>query len=107
MKAGLWTAIEPHLVLGENVSQAAQFAASGAAQGGIVAYSLVRSPGMAARGQYVLLPSAGHDPIIQRMALLKGAGRAAQAFYAFLQQAQARAILARYGFDLPPLRGPS
>ncbi|MDP1533966.1 MAG: molybdate ABC transporter substrate-binding protein, partial [Rubrivivax sp.] len=31
--AGLWQAIEPRLVLGENVSQAAQFAASGSTQG--------------------------------------------------------------------------
>jgi molybdate transport system substrate-binding protein len=33
---GLWEAIEPRLVLGENVSQAAQFATSGDTQGGII-----------------------------------------------------------------------
>jgi molybdate transport system substrate-binding protein len=34
---GLWPAIEPRLVLGENVSQAAQFATSGSTEGGIFA----------------------------------------------------------------------
>lgn len=100
--AGLWTSIEPHLVLGENVSQAAQFAASGAAQGGIIAYSLVRAPGIAQRGRYALLPASGHDPLVQKMVLLQRADATARAFYAFLQQPAARAIFERYGFDLPP-----
>ncbi|HLW12848.1 MAG TPA: molybdate ABC transporter substrate-binding protein [Casimicrobiaceae bacterium] len=100
--AGLWRSIEPHLVLGENVSQAAQFAASGAAQGGIIAYSLVRAPGIAQRGRYALLPASGHDPLVQKMVLLQRADATARAFYAFLQQPAARAIFERYGFDLPP-----
>jgi molybdate transport system substrate-binding protein len=100
--AGLWKAIEPHLVLGENISQAAQFSTTGAAQAGIVAYSLVRSPAMAGKGRYVVLPASQHDPLVQRMALLRGAGTTARAFYAFLQQSTARAILERYGFELPP-----
>jgi molybdate transport system substrate-binding protein len=100
-RAGLWRAIEPHLVLGENVSQAAQFAASGAAQGGIIAYSLVRAPGIATRGRYALLPTSGHDPLVQKMVLLRRANATARAFYAFLQQPAARAIFERYGFDLP------
>jgi molybdate transport system substrate-binding protein len=101
MRAGVWTAIEPHLVLGENVSQAAQFALSGAAQGGIVAYSLARSPTMAARGVFTLLPAALHDPLVQKMVLVKGAGATAHAFYDFLQQPAARVILLRYGFEAP------
>ncbi len=103
--AGLWPAIAPHLVLGENVGQAAQFAASGAAQGGIVAYSLVRSPTMAGRGTYALLPAAVHEPLVQKMVLLKGAGATARAFYEFLRQPAARAVFARYGFDLPAPAG--
>ncbi|MCF3711081.1 substrate-binding domain-containing protein, partial [Salmonella enterica] len=45
--AGLWTAIEPRLVLGENAAQAMQFAASGSSQGGIVPLSLSREPDIA------------------------------------------------------------
>ena len=47
--AGLWDAIRPKLVLGENVSQAAQFATSGSAQGGIIAWSLALAPPVPAR----------------------------------------------------------
>ena len=100
-RAGLWNAIAPRLVLGENVSQATQFAASGAAQGGIVAYSLVRSPTMANRGTYVLLPANDHDPLLQKMVLLRNAGATARALYDFMQGAVARAILERHGFDVP------
>lgn len=100
-RAGLWAKIEPRLVLGENVSQAAQFAAGGAAQAGIVAYSLVRSPALAGRGRHVLLPASGHDPLVQRMALAKRAGATARAFYEFLQRPVARAILERHGFQVP------
>jgi molybdate transport system substrate-binding protein len=82
--AGLWAAIEPHLVLGESISQAAQFAASGAAQAGIVAWSLIREPGIAARGQAVLLPAADHEPLAQKLVLLKHAGATAPAFAAFV-----------------------
>jgi molybdate transport system substrate-binding protein len=98
---GLWEAIRPKLVLGENVSQAAQFATSGSAQAGIIAYSLALAPNMGDRGTYVLLPDAWHAPLRQRMALIKGAGDTARAFYAFLQDPPARVVFRRYGFLLP------
>lgn len=99
---GLWEAIQPALILGENVSQAAQFAVSGNAEGGLVAYSLARSTALSERGDYALLPESWHSPLRQRMVLMKGAGPTAQAFYAYLQQPEARRILADYGFELPP-----
>lgn len=100
-KAGAWDAVAPHLVLGENVSQAAQFATSGAAQGGIFAYSLALSPAVASKGVAVLLPASMHAPLHQRMALLKGAGETARAFYVYLSQPSARAVFRKYGFLLP------
>ena len=99
--AGLWEQIEPLLVLGENASQATQFAASGAAQGGIIPQSLALAPEVSALGAFALLPEAAHPPIRQRMVLLKRAGETARAFYDFVQQPEARAILQRYGFVLP------
>ncbi|SDH62950.1 molybdate transport system substrate-binding protein [Pseudomonas benzenivorans] len=99
--AGLWDALQGKLVLGENVAQAAQFATSGNAQGGIVAYSLALAPDVAKRGQFVLIPEHWHSPLRQRMVLLKGAGATSQAFYQYLQQPVARSILRRYGFSLP------
>lgn len=100
-KLGLWEALQGKLVLGENVSQAAQFATSGSAQGGIFAYSLALSPAVAKLGNYVLLPDDLHQPLRQRMVLVKGAGETARAFYAYLQQPAARKIFAQYGFVLP------
>lgn len=99
--AGLWQPLAGKLILGENVSQALQFATAGGAQGGIVAYSLVLDPGFAARANYALLPASWHQPLRQRMVLMKNAGSVARSFYAYLQQPAARRILARYGFNLP------
>ena len=99
--AGLWDAIKDRLVYGENVAQAAQFATSGAAQGGIIAYSLALSPDVAKRGSYALIPEEWHQPLNQRMVLIKGAGATAQSFYDFMRGPRARAIMRRYGFVLP------
>jgi len=98
---GLWEAITPALVLGENVSQAAQFAATGNTDGGIIAYSLARSPPVAARGAFDLIPEAWHAPLRQRMVLLDDAGPVAERFYGYLQTPPAQAILRRNGFELP------
>lgn len=99
--AGVWDAVQNRLVLGENVSQAAQFAVSGSAQGGIFAYSLALAPAFANAGRHVLIPEDMHQPLRQRMVLTRKAGPAAQAFYAFLQQPAARGVFQRYGFVLP------
>jgi len=98
---GLWEAIKDRLVLGENVSQAAQFATSSDTQGGIIAYSLALSPDVSKLGTYALIPDDWHEPLRQRMALIKGAGESAQQFYAFMQSPSARAIMRRYGLALP------
>ena len=98
---GLWTALQPHLVLGENVSQAAQFATTGNAVGGIIAYSLALTPAFGSRGRYALIAADDHAPLRQRMVVLKRAGPVAARFYDYLQQPAARAVLERYGFGLP------
>ena len=100
--SGLWPAIEPRLVLGENISQAAQFATGGGTQGGIIAYSLALTPQVAARGRFALIPEAWHQPLTQRMVLLNNAPPAARAFYEHLGSPVAQATLARHGFSLPP-----
>ena len=98
---GLWEALQPALVQGENVSQAAAFALSGNAEGGIIAWSLALAPQLAGRGDYALIDAELHSPLRQRMALLKNAGPVAEAFYAYLMAPTAREIMARYGFALP------
>lgn len=98
---GLWDRVQPHLVLGENVSQAAQFALSGNAQGGIIAYSLALAPEVRSQGQFALIPHDWHEPLLQRMALLRNAGPVATEFYTFMQSPRAREIMKKYGFVLP------
>jgi molybdate transport system substrate-binding protein len=99
--AGAWGALEGRLVLGENVSQAAQFAASGNATAGLFAYSLTFTPAVSGKGRYALVPEAAHAPLRQRMALVKGAGEEARAFYRYLQAPAARGVFSRYGFSPP------
>ena len=100
-RVGLWPAVQGKLVLGENVSQAAQFATSGSAQGGIFALSLALAPALQQVGSQVLLPEHLHSPLRQRMVLTRRAGPVAQQFYRHLQRDDARALLQRYGFALP------
>jgi molybdate transport system substrate-binding protein len=98
---GLWARLQPFIVLGENVSQAAQFAVTGNAQGGIVAYSLVLAPAVQALGRYALIPEDWHAPLRQRMVLTHRATPAAERFYDYVQSEPAREIMRRYGFVLP------
>jgi molybdate transport system substrate-binding protein len=99
--AGLWDRIQGKLVLGENISQAAQFATSGSAQGGIIAYSLALAPAFARLGRFELIPESWHQPLRQRMVLVKGAPPAARAFYDYISTPAAQEIMLRHGFALP------
>ncbi|WP_051152064.1 molybdate ABC transporter substrate-binding protein [Fodinicurvata sediminis] len=98
---GLWQAIQPKLLRGENVSQAAQFATSGNADGGLVAYSLAVSPKLSQRSSHALVPEDWHKPLRQRMIRMNNAGPVAERFYAYLQSEAARRVFRRYGFLLP------
>jgi molybdate transport system substrate-binding protein len=97
--AGVWEAVQPKLVLGENISQAAQFATSGSTQGGIVAQSLALAPQVAALGRFALIPESAHQPLVQRMVLLQGAPASAIQFNEFLASAASLVLLKRYGFN--------
>jgi molybdate transport system substrate-binding protein len=100
-KHGLWNDIRPQLLLGDTIAQAAQFATTGNAIGGLLAYSLVLAPGFAERGTHALIPEGDHLPLRQRMVLLKRAGTTATQFYTYLQGDAARSILRKHGYGLP------
>ena len=101
-KAGIYDAIKTKLVLGENISQAAQFVQSGNAQAGIIAHSLALSPGMK-DGEVWEIPADMHPPIEQGAVVLKSAKNKAAAleFLNFMKSAMGRAILEKYGFAIP------
>lgn len=98
---GLWEPLQPHIVLGENVSQTALFATSGNAEGGIIAYSLALSPNVMKIADHALIPAEWHAPLNQRMVVMKDAGPVAERFHAYVQTPPARAIFRKYGYVLP------
>ena len=55
----VYDTVKDRLVLGENVSQAAQFVESGAADIGIIALSLALAPAMSTKGTYWEIPDGG------------------------------------------------
>lgn len=99
---GLWNAVRPQLVIGENVAQAAQFASDGNTDGGLIAHSLALAPELGRRGRFALVPDELHEPLRQRMVLLRNASPAAIRLYDFMHAPASRAVFERYGFALPP-----
>lgn len=100
-RAGLWEAIRERLVLGENVGQAAQFAVSGNAQGGIVAFALARAPAVSGRASAALIAKAWYTPLHHRAVLLNGAVVSAQQFYDYLSSPAAGEVFRKHGFERP------
>ncbi|GAB4118174.1 MAG: molybdate ABC transporter substrate-binding protein [Sideroxydans sp.] len=105
--AGVWEAMQPRLVLGENIAHTAQFVDSGAAEAGIVALSLVLSPTLQGKGQWVLIPAAWHEPLEQGFVIMQraAANALAKSFAAYMVSEPARAVMRRYGFVLPGEEG--
>jgi molybdate transport system substrate-binding protein len=107
-KAGLWKSLQPKLVLGENIAQAAQYVQSGSAEVGLVALSLVSAPKLKAVGQWWLVPQENY-PVLEQAAVLTRHGRTnalAQAYLEFLSSPAGREILDRHGFGRPGLPPP-
>jgi molybdate transport system substrate-binding protein len=101
---GLWQPLQGKLVVGENIAQAAQFVQTGNAQVGIVSLATVMSPKLKGVGRYVLIADTGLAPIEQAAVVTRrGAGNPLAArFVRFLGSQDARAILVRNGYGLPP-----
>lgn len=95
--------VKDKLVLGENISQAAQFIESGACDIGIVALSLALAPSMKSAGKYWEIPIEAHPPLEQGAVILKSSKNqeAAKRFLEFLKGSQGQEIMQRYGFTVP------
>jgi len=108
--AGIYADVKRKLVLGENISQTAQFVQSGAADVGIVALSLALAEPMKSQGKYWEVPVQTYPRMEQGAVILKQAERAghtaaAREFLEMLRSTSGRAILQRYGFSLPAASG--
>jgi molybdate transport system substrate-binding protein len=102
-QAGLFDKVQSRLVMGENVTQAAQFAHTGAAQVGLIALSLALTDKLKSSGSFWEIPATHYRPIDQGYLLLKRSRSAgeAKAFADFVTGPEGREILKRYGFGLP------
>lgn len=99
---GLWQRVEPRLVYGENIGQTTAMVESGAADAGLIAWSLTFSPELADR-PFTLIDRALHRPLGMAMVIThEGQDEpGAQAFHDFMLSDEARAILTQYGFEPP------
>jgi molybdate transport system substrate-binding protein len=100
----LYDKLKDKLVLGENISQTAQYAGSGVADIGIIALSLALSPAMQKEGgRYWLIPAGSHQPLQQGYVVLPHAkdNTGAAAFAAFFLSAKAASVLKSFGFGQP------
>lgn len=99
--AGIWDAIQPKIVMGENIAQTAQFVRSGNAQVGFVAESFARSA--EAKGSYVVVPTTMYQPLKQSLVLTQHGANAALAkdFMAYALGPKARVTFLQFGFYVP------
>ena len=99
----VYAEVKDRLVLGENISQAAQFIESGACDVGIIALSLAMAPVMKSAGSYWLIPAEAHPPLEQGAVIMKQSKQqdAARHFLQFMQSPQGQEVMTRYGFTLP------
>ncbi len=99
----VYESVKDKLILGENISQAAQFIESGACEIGVIALSLAMAPAMSGKGVYWEVPVEAYPPLEQGAVILKQSKNqeAARRFLEFMQGSQGQEIMRRYGFLLP------
>jgi molybdate transport system substrate-binding protein len=91
---GIWQAVQPKIVYGENVRQTLQLFDSGNADAVLTSDSLLR-------GKHAqLVPADWHDPILQKAGIVANTAhrRAAQEFLDFLRSPGAKAVFELFGF---------
>jgi molybdate transport system substrate-binding protein len=105
-QSGLWESVSERLVIGENIAQTLQFAASGNARLGFIARSQLRAPSLPQASCTWLVPETMYSAIDQQAILLRrGAGvEGAKSFLEFLRGDTGRAIILRHGYGLPEVK---
>jgi molybdate transport system substrate-binding protein len=101
--AAVYDKVKGKLVLGENISQTAQFVESGNADVGLLALSLALAPAMRDSGRYVEIPASDYPPLIQAAVILKSSPNKelANRFLKFLKEPGTIALMEQYGFTVP------
>ncbi len=99
----IYEAVKDKLVLGENISQTAQFVQTGGADIGVIALSLAVAPAMKETGTYWEVPLEAHPKLEQGAVVLKTAkdSKAVRAFLDYIKSPDGAGVFRRYGFSLP------
>jgi molybdate transport system substrate-binding protein len=99
----VYDAVKDKLVLGENISQTAQFVLTGGANIGIIALSLAVAPAMKDTGMYWEIPLEAYPRLEQGAVVLKSAKdlKTARAFLEYVKGPAGAGVFRRYGFYLP------
>jgi molybdate transport system substrate-binding protein len=99
----IYDLVKDKLILGENISQTAQFVQTGGADVGFIALSLALAPAMKESGKFWEVPLDAYPRLEQGAVILRSARDigAARSFLEYMKGREARAILKRYGFSLP------
>jgi molybdate transport system substrate-binding protein len=99
----VYDAARDMLVLGENISQTAQFVQTGGADIGVIALSLASAPAMKEAGTYWEVPLEAYPRLEQGAVVLKAAKdpKTARAFLDYIKGPEGAAVFKRYGFFLP------
>jgi molybdate transport system substrate-binding protein len=82
-KMKMYDAVSPHFVVGENITQTAQFVESGNAQLGLISLTAASTEHFKQLGTYVLVPTSQYPAILQFAVVMKNSDRKADA-HAFL-----------------------
>src|ERR1039457_263141 len=99
----IYDQVSSRLVVGENVSQAAQFVESGNAQAGLIALSHALAPAMKDKGRYWKVPLDAYPTLNQAAVVLSRSKQqdAARKFLEYLRNPEVTSLLTGYGFSLP------
>jgi molybdate transport system substrate-binding protein len=102
-KEGLYDLLQSKLVMGENISQTAQFVQSGSADAGLVALALALSSQMKSSGRFVEIPASDYAPIEQAAVILKNSKDKATAalFLDYIRKPEIVRLMGQYGFVSP------
>jgi len=103
---GIYEQVQGRLVIGENVSQAAQFVESGNAQVGFIALAHAVPLAMRGEGKFWKVPADAYPALDQGVVVITRSQhkREAAAFVDYIKTKEAADILRRYGFSVPQER---
>ena len=98
---GLFEKVKDKIVYADNISQTAQFAQTGNAEVGFLAYSLTLTPEM--KGSVFLIDPKNYKPVAQAMAVVKGwkASPEAVKFMKYVLSPECKPIFEKFGYIVP------